>query len=129
MSQNVEKISKWWKGYPCLLQFCSEDHFINGCGHSTSHRTDFGKQTIQNSVFIHNHGDVCQKRRHFCPRRSKSYNLIFGLRIGLLASQLHTTQCSRRTGYHKMCVFLSTGTMLPEERGQNRCFETALLNL
>ena len=41
----------------------------------------------------------------------------------------YTQHCSRRTGYHTMCVFLSTGTMLTEKRGQIPGFVPALLNL
>jgi hypothetical protein len=99
-----QKITKWRNGYPCLRQLCSTDHFRNGCGRSKSHKTDFRKPTIQNSGFVHSHGDVTQKRRHLCPRRSESHNSIFTLCIGLVPSQLHTTLLMKNWISQYFCV-------------------------
>jgi hypothetical protein len=44
----------------------------------------------------------------------------------VLFHRVCTQHCTRTTGYQQICVFLSNGTMLPDGRGHNPRFETAV---
>jgi len=80
----------------------------------------------QNSGIIHSQGKFYQKRGHHCPRKF-GVTVLF-LRYSLVMFHRKCTEhrpCS--TGYQQICVYLITGDILPDGKGENWRFETALL--
>jgi hypothetical protein len=112
--QNFKMVERTTK----LRQPCSTQYFRKGCGRSTSDKTDLKNRRIKIVVLT----TVKEKSIRIGDTivHEKLGVTVLFLRYSLVMFHRKCTEhCSCSTGFQQIFLYLITGTMLSEGRGQN----------
>jgi len=118
VSENGVQSFKMVERTTMLRQLCSTQHFKKGCGRNTSDKTDLEKWRIKILVLSTVKENSIRKGDTIVHKNS-GVTILF-LRYSLVMFHRKCTEhysCS--TGYQQICVYLITGDILPDGRGQN----------